>query len=251
MALTVETCVARHTGDRAEQQDRVALFAHPTRAGTMLAVLADGMGGHTGGAMAAEQVLLKAKQNFDAYMPQVEAPEHLLDTVIQEAHVVIKLTRFTSEQDPHSTAVVFLLQGSRAHWAHSGDSRIFHFRDGEVLSCSNDHSLVGELTRKGRLTEEMALNHPQRNVLLSCLGGDREPKVEQGTVAKVQAGDAFVLCSDGLWGYVPGTEMAASVARQTARQAAQELIGVARQRGQGMGDNISIAIIKLVEAPAR
>ena len=66
MAFSAETCVAMHIGNRAEQQDRVSLFAHPKRPGMMMAVLADGMGGHSGGAMAAEQVLILAKQNFDS-----------------------------------------------------------------------------------------------------------------------------------------------------------------------------------------
>lgn len=77
----------------------------------MLAALADGMGGHSGGAMAAEQVLLKARQNLEIYNPG-EPPDEFLASIIDEAHVVIKLTRFTSEQDPHSTAVLLLLHGA-------------------------------------------------------------------------------------------------------------------------------------------
>lgn len=85
MALTVDTVVAMHRGDRKEQQDRVGLFPHPTRSGLLLAVLADGMGGHSGGAMAAEQVVIKAKQNFEAYSPSSETPEDLLRTSIEDA----------------------------------------------------------------------------------------------------------------------------------------------------------------------
>jgi serine/threonine protein phosphatase PrpC len=104
MALSVETCAAQHIGDRKEQQDRVALFPHPSRPGLLMAVLADGMGGHTGGAMAAEQVVFKARQTFETFAPADETPQDLLRTIIGESHVVIKLTRFTSEQDPHTTA---------------------------------------------------------------------------------------------------------------------------------------------------
>ena len=129
-----EACVAKHTGDRTEQQDRAAVFAHPTRKGTLMAVLADGMGGHSGGAMAAEQVILKAKQNFEAFAPASESPEELLRSIIDEAHIVIKLTRFTSEQDPHSTAVVFMMQQGKAYWAHCGDSRMYHFRGTRTMS---------------------------------------------------------------------------------------------------------------------
>lgn len=248
MPLTVETCVARHLGDRAEQQDRVALFAHPRRPGTMLAVLADGMGGHTGGAMAAEQVVLKAKQNFDAFAPQHESAEHLLQGIVNEAHLVIRLTRFTSEKDPHSTAVVFVLQPGRADWAHCGDSRLYHFRSGEVVSRSEDHSLVGELRRRGRIDEATALTHPQRNILLSCLGSEQEPAVALGGAASLMAGDSFLLCSDGLWGYFSDEELGGVIAALPAREAAQALVNEARARARGVGDNISLAVIKLVDA---
>jgi serine/threonine protein phosphatase PrpC len=249
MPLIVETCVARHTGDRKEQQDRVGLFAHPSQRGVMMAVLADGMGGHSGGALAAEQVLLKARQNFDAYSPAVETPEHLLRGIISEAHLVIRLTRFTSEKDPHSTAVVLMLQPGRVSWIHCGDSRLYHFRDSAMVSRSRDHSLVGELQRKGKLDEAAALVHPQRNVLLSCLGSDRPPQVQFSEALSPAAGDSFLLCSDGLWGQLSDNELAASVSSLPARDAAQALVNTARERATGSGDNISLIIIKLVEAP--
>lgn len=250
MPITVETCVARHIGDRTEQQDRVALFGHPTRPGMMLAVLADGMGGHSGGSMAAEQVVLKARQNFEAFAPLHETPEHLLESVINEAHTVIRLTRFTSEKDPHSTAVVFLLNQGRPSWAHCGDSRLYHFRKLETVYRSPDHSLVGELQRKGRLDEAGALVHPQRNVLLSCLGSEREPRIDHGHCESVQGGDSFLLCSDGLWAYFSDDELADILYSMSAREAAQHLIDRARERAGGYGDNISLAIIKFVDVPS-
>ena len=246
MSFTAETCVAMHVGDRKEQQDRVTLFGHPKRPGMLMAVLADGMGGHSGGAMAAEQVLIRARQNFETYAPAQETPEDLLRSVIDEAHTVIKLTRFTSEQDPHSTAVVFTLQQGKAYWAHCGDSRLYHFRGAHTVSRSADHSLVGELQRKGRLDENQALNHPQRNVLLSCLGSDREPRIEYGCEASPVAGDCFLLCSDGLWAYFTDFELASTLQEFPPRAAAERLIAQVRQRAGGSGDNISLAVIKLV-----
>ena len=246
MSFTAETCVAMHVGDRKEQQDRVALFGHPKRPGMLMAVLADGMGGHSGGAMAAEQVLIRARQNFETYAPAQETPEDLLRSVIDEAHTVIKLTRFTSEQDPHSTAVVFTLQQGKAYWAHCGDSRLYHFRGAHTMSRSADHSLVGELQRKGRLDENQALDHPQRNVLLSCLGSDREPRIEYGCEASPVAGDCFLLCSDGLWAYFTDFELASTLQEFPPRAAAERLIAQVRQRAGGSGDNISLAVIKLV-----
>ena len=247
MAINVETCVAQHIGDRKEQQDRVSLFAHPQRKGMMMAVLADGMGGHSGGAMAAEQVLLKAWQNFETYAPASETPETLLRDIIHDAHVVIRLTRFTSEKDPHSTAVLMMLMPGRIVWAHCGDSRLYHFRGDELIDRSEDHSLVGELQRMGRISEIEALSHPQRNVLLSCLGGEGNPHINFGELAPFAAGDSFLLCSDGLWGYFTDQELGKTIYSLPAREAARVLLDRARVRAEGRGDNVSMAIVKLVD----
>jgi serine/threonine protein phosphatase PrpC len=224
----------------------LAIFPHPHRPGCMLAVLADGMGGHSGGAMAAEQVILKAKQNFSSYAPSSESPTEFLRSVIDDAHVIIKLTRFTSEQDPHSTAVVFMLRPGHADWAHCGDSRLYHFRNGALVARTPDHSLVEELLRSGRITEDQAETHPQRNLLLSCLGAERDPRIDTGGTPALQAGDAFIICSDGLWAYFSDEELGKTLLEQDARTAARTLIDGARKRAQGMGDNISLAIIKVV-----
>ena len=250
MGLKVDSCVARHQGDRREQQDRSAIFTHPSRGGVMLAALADGMGGHSGGAMAAEQVLLKARQNLEIYNPG-EPPDELLTSTINEAHVVIKLTRFTSEQDPHSTAVLLLLHGGRADWAHTGDSRLYHFRGDKLMHLSGDHSLVAEMVRMGSLTSDQAKSYPQKNVLIGCLGGEREPMIDLGHVASLQAGDAFLLCSDGLWAYFEPEELGGVLSAQSPREAAEVLIDRARQRCEGAGDNISLVIVKLSDPEAQ
>jgi serine/threonine protein phosphatase PrpC len=250
MPLTADLCAGQHIGDRVEQQDRVALFPHPTRSGLLLAVLADGMGGHSGGAVAAEQVLHKARQSFESYSPASETPQAFLQAVIEEAHAIIKLTRFTTEADPHSTAVVLLLQPGRVDWAHCGDSRLYHFRDGALVCRTRDHSLVAELVRRGRLTEAEAEAHPHRNVLLNCLGAEREPQVECGVALPAVSGDAFLLCSDGLWAYFDEAELGRTLASNTARAAAEWLIERSRERAFGAGDNVSLAIVKLVERRA-
>lgn len=248
MRVFVETSVARHVGDRKEQQDRVTVLTHPSHPGALLIALADGMGGYSGGAMAAEQVILAAQQKLEAFSPAIEQPGQLLNTVLQEAHSSIRLSRFASEQDPHSTIVMFMLYRGRGYWAHCGDSRLYHFRNRRLMQRTNDHSLVGELQRRGKLTAEEALQHPQRNVLISCLGSDRAPQVEQGGCDSVVAGDHFLLCSDGLWNYFSEEELADTLASFSATDAAQHLIDLARGRAKGKGDNISLAIVKFVAA---
>lgn len=248
MPLRVETCVASHIGDRPEQQDRADLFGHPGRPGLLLAALADGMGGHSGGALAAEQVMVRARQNLDVYAPHSETPGHFLEEILRDAHVAVTLTRFTSEKDPHTTAVVFLLHAGGAAWAHCGDSRLYHFRGPAALSRTRDHSLVEEWVRQGRISAAEAQSHPQRNVLVSCLGGSQAPRVDHGGAQGLAAGDAFLLCSDGLWTYFDDTELAAIIARHSTRQAAEELVSEARARAHGGGDNLTLALVKLVES---
>ena len=215
-----------------------------------LYVVADGMGGHTGGALAAAQVIHTTKNNLDHFAPADESAKCLLENSLREAHTMIKASRFMNEKDPHSTAVMLLLLPGRVAWAHCGDSRLYRFRGKELLGRTVDHSYVEHLIASGRITAEQATTHPNRNVLLTSLGGQDEPKMDFADTDDLLAGDAFVLCSDGLWGYFQDDELATLVAENSARDACEILIDKARQRGEGNGDNISLAIIKLVEALA-
>ena len=138
MPITVDACAAQHQGDRKEQQDRLAILPHVHQRGVALAVVADGMGGHTGGALAAEQVVHTAKTSFECFSPTLEMARILLENSMLEAHLMIKASRFMNEKDPHSTAVMLLLQPGRATWAHCGDSRLYRFRDGEPTFRSVD-----------------------------------------------------------------------------------------------------------------
>lgn len=249
MPFTVETCSAQHIGDRAEQQDRVGLFAHPVRKGTLLVVLADGMGGHTGGALAAEQVIRSARNNFEAGSLLVPDIRATLAAAINDAHDAIKLAALTSEQDPHSTACLLVLQPGRADWAHCGDSRVYHFRSGARRSCTWDHSHVMNLVKLGFITAEQAERHPQKNLLISCLGDTEQPKVDFDSSEPLVDGDGFMLCSDGLGGYFTDEELGRALNEFPVRQAAEILINTARERARGRGDNCSLVIVRLKEVP--
>ena len=251
MPIAIDACAAQHQGDRKEQQDRVAILAHSRRRGVAMAVVADGMGGHTGGALAAEQVIHTARNNLDHFLGADECPRRLLENSMVEAHTMIKASRFINEKDPHSTAVMMLLQPGRVTWGHCGDSRLYHFRGRELLGRTVDHSYVEHLVAAGKITPEQALTHPNRNVLLASLGGQDAPKVTLDGTADLRGGDAFLLCSDGLWAYFDEAELAVLIAEHAARQACEIMIEQARQRARGSGDNLSLAIVKLVEAPAR
>ncbi|HQR04752.1 MAG: serine/threonine-protein phosphatase [Proteobacteria bacterium] len=248
MSLTVESCTAIHIGDREEQQDRVAIFTHPGYRGAAMAALADGMGGLTGGALAAQQVILTARQSFERFGPGGNTAS-MLRGAIDDAHDGIRLTALTSDQEPHSTACVFVLQPGRADWAHCGDSRIYHFRHGTLVSRSLDHSMVvRKMVVPGYLTEEQAEQHPNKNLLLSCLGDEARPEIDVNEAVPLQDGDCFLLCSDGVWAYFKNEEIGRILADNPPRQAAELLIQGARERARGRGDNCSLAIIRLKTA---
>ena len=252
MPINIDACVAQHQGDRKEQQDRVGLFPHPKGGGVALAVVADGMGGHTGGALAAEQqVLHTACNNLEQFSARSETPQSMLEASLSEAHMLIKASRFINEKDPHSTAVMLILQPGKVSWAHCGDSRLYRFRGDQPFFRTIDHSYVEQLVARGKITAEEALVHPNRNILITLLGGNEAPKIDYGDAEDLQAGDSFLLCSDGLWGYFGDAELAGVVAAYSAREASELLISRARKRAQGEGDNVSVAILKLVDAPAK
>lgn len=247
MPTIIDACVAQHQGDRKEQQDRVALIPHPKGGGVALAVVADGMGGHTGGVLAAQQVIHTARNNLDSFSARSESPRTMLESSVLEAHMLIKASRFINEKDPHSTAVMLLLQPGKVSWAHCGDSRLYRYHDDQLVFRTIDHSYVEQLLAKGKITPQQAAVHAKRNILITSLGGQEAPKIDYGMAEDLQGGDSFLLCSDGLWGYFSDAELGQVLARHSARESCDILITQARQRAGGEGDNVSVAILKLVE----
>lgn len=248
MTIRIDACVAQHQGDRKEQQDRAALVPHPRGGGVVLAVVADGMGGHTGGALAAQQVIYTCSNNLEQFSARSESPHSLLAASLGEAHLLIKASRFINEKDPHSTAVTLILQPGKASWAHCGDSRLYRFRGDRPVFRTTDHSYVEQLVARGKITPQQALVHPNRNILTTSLGGNDAPLIDFGQASDLQAGDSFLLCSDGLWSYFGDAELATLVAAHGARDACELLIDGARARAQGEGDNLSLVIVKLLAA---
>ncbi|HEY8606364.1 MAG TPA: PP2C family serine/threonine-protein phosphatase [Noviherbaspirillum sp.] len=245
----IEAGTGQHIGDRQEQQDRAALLTSARAPGYLMAIVADGMGGMSGGALAAEQVIRTAKQAFDLFSPQTDDIATLLRDIAHEAHTVIKLTAISSEKKPHSTMVVLLLTpGRSAYWAHVGDSRLYRFKGPNCADRTIDHSYVEKLVQEGRLSRDEAKEHRLSNVLVSALGShEQEPEVAVRRYDGLADGDAFLLCTDGLWHYLEDAEFGAALAMNTPRQASEMLITKARERAAGTAaDNCTLAIVKLV-----
>lgn len=242
--LTASTGI--HKGDREYQQDQLALLSHPRINGCVLAVLADGMGGRSGGRKASDQVMMTAKQLFERYSPDTDDATSLLKQLVQESHIVIKLTAISSEQEPHSTVAAFLINPrGDCHWAHAGDSRIFHFHGDQLVKRTMDHSYVQSLVDRGMITEQEAQVHPQSNILMGCLGTETDPPLTLHFIPQLRAGDTLMSCSDGVWHYFENDELGSILSALSAREAAQFIIEKARERAQGGGDNLSLVIVKL------
>lgn len=242
--LTAATGI--HKGDREYQQDQVAILSHPRANGCILAVVADGMGGRSGGRKASDQVMLTAKQLFERYDPKTDDATAMLKQLVQEAHIVIKLTAISSEQEPHSTLAAYLINpGGDCHWVHAGDSRIYHFHGSQLVKRTLDHSYVQTLVAKGEITEEEANVHPQSNILMGCLGTEEDPVMDTHFIPQLRPGDTLMACSDGVWHYFSSAELGSVLSSLSAREASEFLIEKARSRGHGGGDNLSLAIVKL------
>src|SRR6476659_7106115 len=168
-----------------------------------LFVVADGMGGAQAGEVASEI----AVRSFDDELPNGSLP-HALVSVIEGANKRIheKARADDSLHGMGTTTTAAYVDDDEVVIAHVGDSRAYLFRDGELVRLTRDHSLVGELVARGKLTEEQAEAHPQRSVITRALGPEPSVQVD-ADVFPARAGDVFLVCSDGLTSMVPEAEV--------------------------------------------
>jgi serine/threonine protein phosphatase PrpC len=235
-----------HKGDRDYQQDQLALLSHARVNGCVLGVVADGMGGRSGGRKASDQVMMTARQLFERFDPFNDDAPSMLKHIIDEAHLVIKLTAISAEEEPHSTAALFVLQPSgQCFWAHTGDSRIYHYHRTQLVKRTLDHSYVQTLVERGEITPEEANSHPDSNILLGCLGTEADPPVDIHILPQVRPGDVIMACSDGLWHYFSESELGEVLCSMPPKEATVLLMETARTRARGTGDNLSIIVLHI------
>ncbi|KPF49165.1 serine/threonine protein phosphatase [beta proteobacterium AAP121] len=245
-AFRFSAATGLHRGDRAYQQDQVEIIAHPKVTGAVLALVADGMGGKSGGRKAADQVLMTGRQIFERFAPVHDDAAEMLRQVVLESHLMIKLTAITSEEEPHSTVAAFCISPTlECDVVHAGDSRVYHFRGAEMMRRTVDHSFVQRLVDEGKISEEAANTHPQSNLLTGCLGTHSDPPVALWHIERLEFGDTMLACSDGLWHYFTPKEIGAILHALPPREASEMLISKARQRARGGGDNLSLALARV------
>jgi len=226
-----------HIGGRRNNQDRMG---YSFTRDALLLVLADGMGGHIQGEMAATIALQTIGTLFQqSATPYVRKPEKFLEESFFAAHREIHRYRAINNlpETPRTTIVACLVQHNSAFWAHCGDSRLYWMRRGQLLARTRDHSRIETLIAQGKVDPSERDTHPERNKLFNCLGAPSMPIVEMSRRASLEAGDVILLCSDGLWGVLPDHLLAQSFQNNTVVRAVPELLASAVTLGGKTGDN--------------
>ncbi|HEX7648215.1 MAG TPA: PP2C family serine/threonine-protein phosphatase [Noviherbaspirillum sp.] len=228
-----------HVGGRRNNQDRMGYCF--TR-DALLLVLADGMGGHIQGEMAATIALQTIGSLFQQQAnPYVKKPEKFLEESFFAAHRELHRYRAINNlpETPRTTIVACLVQHNNAFWAHCGDSRLYWMRNGQILARTRDHSRIETLIAQGKVDPSERDTHPERNKLFNCLGAPNMPIVELSRRASLQPGDVLLLCSDGLWSVLPDHVLAQSLQANTVVRAVPELLTNAVAIAGKNSDNVT------------
>ena len=227
-------------GKRRTNQDRVA-YSYTRDA--LLLVLADGMGGHLYGEVAAQISVQFIAQSFQQEArPKVSDPVLFLSRVLSNAHHAILDYAFDKQLSdvPRTTIVACLVQEGVAHWAHAGDSRLYMIRKGKLAAQTRDHSRVQLMLDQGLLDAEAAAVHPGRNRIFSCLGGNHPPQIEFSRGVSLINGDVLAICSDGVWGPLTVETIVGTLADGRVMDAVPKLMNEAETLGGPQCDNLTL-----------
>jgi serine/threonine protein phosphatase PrpC len=236
-------------GGRDYNQDRLGVWRTPE---STLLVVADGMGGHANGDVAAQLVVEHLGAEFErAAQPRLADPDLFLTRRIASAHALLgRAARARGLGEvPRTTVAACVVQGARVFWLHVGDSRFYLIRGGRVRARTKDHTRVQKLLDEGRIGEQDVHVHPERNVLLQCLGGPVPPRAAPASSAELERGDLLLLCSDGLWGALAQEELLAQLPGADLDAALESLVTRAERVAGRHGDNVSAIALRWDEAP--
>jgi len=226
-------------GGREKNEDRMGYCYTRDSA---LFVLADGMGGHPDGELAAQLALQTVSALFQREArPRLGDVAGFLSSSLLAAHQ--QIIRHAADRGmldtPRTTPVAAVVQDGVANWAHCGDSRLYVVRDGELLVRTRDHSYLEHMARGGPRVQPM-----NRNILFTCLGSPTRPVFDISPPLNLQQGDKLLLCSDGLWGSVDDPVIVQHLAQGPVSQAVPELVEQALREGGARGDNVTVIALE-------
>ena len=233
-------------GGRAKNEDRMG-YCYTRGSGIFL--LADGMGGHPDGEIAAQLALQAMSAMYQkAAKPDIADVTAFLTTALLAAHqqILVYAAENGMTDTPRTTVVAVLLQGGAATWVHCGDSRLYLVRDGELRARTRDHSYMEQ--HQGASGSGQA-NAPgseriNRNILYTCLGSPTKPIFEITGPVSLQQGDKILLCSDGLWGSLPDIDIVYQLATNPVAQAVPRLVDQALQKAGNTSDNVTVIALE-------
>jgi PPM family protein phosphatase len=226
-------------GGREKNEDRMG-YCYTRESG--LFVLADGMGGHPEGEVAAQLALQTVSALYQKEArPTVGDVNEFLSTSLMAAHH--QIIRYASEKGmldtPRTTFVAAIVQGTSATWVHCGDSRLYVVREGELLTRTRDHSYL-EQQNAG----VVKLDNINRNILFTCLGSPTKPVFDITGPITLQQGDKILLCSDGLWGSLSDVDIVRHLATQSVSDAVPDLVESALRNGGEHSDNVTVIALE-------
>jgi serine/threonine protein phosphatase PrpC len=227
-------------GNREGNEDRVA---YSYSRDCLMMTIADGMGGHLQGEVAAEIAVTEITRRFQQEARnKLRRPFDFLVSSIQTAHraIVSHAVEKNLLECPRTTCVVCIVQNGYAYWAHAGDSRLYVLRDGGLAATTQDHSKVQQMIESGELTVEQASRHPDRNKIYSCLGGVVPPQISTGREFRLVPGDTVLLSTDGFWAQIPPSILGTMLSKQQLPQLMPGLMVEAERRAQGESDNLTV-----------
>lgn len=250
---TVETCMATDIGCvRTGNQDAIA-FVSPGVPGErdrrgVLAVVADGMGGHNGGEVASKLAVETICRQY--FATPDDDPQRAIEGALRKANAAIFRAAEANEalSGMGTTVTALALVGQCTLFVHVGDSRLYRCSQGQVTQLTRDDTLVQQMVDDGLISPEQARHHPERSVLLRSLGTRPDLLVTARICDRPEVGDCFVLCSDGLYESIEPGEIAQVVESLDPQAACRRLIELARERDGS--DNISVGVIAIRPANA-
>ena len=222
-------------GGRDDNEDRVA---HSYTRETGLFVLADGMGGHPEGEVAAQLAVDSVASMFHRVaQPALSDPQEFLSQALLSAHhnIIRYSIQKKFDDSPRTTLVAAVVQGGQAHWVHCGDSRLYLTRGKRLLSRTRDHSYI-EQQNAGIIRTQLI----NRNILFSCLGSPTKPIFELGGPTPLEPGDRMMLCSDGLWDNLDDVRVVHELSRQPVAKSAPNMVEQALRAGGARCDNVTV-----------
>lgn len=240
----LEMAILSRVGGRPHNEDACGHWHSPQY---VCCVVSDGAGGHGGGDVASRIAVRYVLERF------AQAPTIRVDDIRQllldaNAEVIRRRADAPAQRDMHATVVALFvdLERGQAVWGHVGDSRLYLFREGQMLAHTRDHSTVQALVESGLLRADQLRTHPRRSELLSALGTDPEylqVAVSRGPWA-MRDRDAFLLCTDGMWEWLDEVEISASLARATTpadwlARLEQMVVRAAKASGKAEYDNFT------------